>query len=133
MDKNLILMCKSATEYIIRNKSISQKKCEELFGSSGTVVFEKLKSLGAGKNIGYGDLQVTQEAKRLIDTKHFDNLIEQIERDEYDRNLSNKSKKTTIKSVRIAKIALILSIFSMTGWPQMFFKWLWSIILKSVY
>lgn len=115
MDKNLILMCKSATEYIIRNKSISQKKCEELFGSSGTVVFEKLKSLGAGKNIGYGDLQVTQEAKRLIDTKHFDNLIEQIERDEYDRNLSNKSKKATIKSVRIAKIALILSIFSMTG------------------
>lgn len=108
-------MCKSATEYIIRNKNISLKKCEELFGSSGTVVFEKLKSLGAGKNIGYGDLQVTQEAKRLIDTKHFDNLIEQIERDEYDRNLSNKSKKATIKSVRIAKIALILSIFSMTA------------------
>lgn len=54
MDKKLILMCKSATEYIIGNKSISQKKCEELFGSSGTAVFEKLKSLGVGKNIGYG-------------------------------------------------------------------------------
>lgn len=121
MDKKLILMCKSATEYIIGNKSISQKKCEELFGSSGTAVFEKLKSLGVGKNIGYGDLQVTQEAKRLMDTKHFDNLIERIERDEYDRNLSNKSKKAAINSALIAKIALILSIFSMTGWPQMFF------------
>lgn len=61
MDKNLILMCKSATEYIIRNKSISQKKCEELFGSSGTVVFEKLKSLGAGKIL---DTEICKSPKK---------------------------------------------------------------------
>ena len=67
-------MCKSATEYIIGNKSISQKKCEELFGSSGTAVFEKLKSLGVGKNIGYGDLQVTQEAKRITE-RDYDNVV----------------------------------------------------------
>lgn len=133
MDKDLILMCKSATEYIIKNRSISQKKCEELFGSSGIEVFERLKGLGAGKNIGYGDLQVTQEAKRLIDAKYFENLIKQIDRDEYDRYLSNKSKEATIKSTRIAKIALILSILSLTGLPQIFFKWLWSIILQSIY
>ncbi|WP_302994025.1 hypothetical protein [Bacteroides clarus] len=133
MDKDLIIMCKSATEYIIKNRSISKKKCEELFGSSGIEVFERLKGLGVGKNIGYGDLQVTQEAKRLIDTKYFENLIKQIDRDEYDRYLSNKSKEATIKSTRIAKIALILSILSLTGLPQIFFKWLWLIILQSIY
>lgn len=133
MDKDLIIMCKSATEYIIKNRSISKKKCEELFGSSGIEVFERLKGLGVGKNIGYGDLQVTQEAKRLIDTKYFENLIKQIDRDEYDRYLSNKSKEATIKSTRIAKIALILYILSLTGLPQIFFKWLWLIILQSIY
>lgn len=66
MDKDLIIMCKSATEYIIKNRSISKKKCEELFGSSGIEVFERLKGLGAGKNIGYGICRLPKKQNGLL-------------------------------------------------------------------
>lgn len=132
MDKDFVLICKVATEYIIENQTISKKKCDELFGSRGLEVFEQLRILRIGKKIGNNTLCVTKEAKRLIDIKYFDNLIAEIKKKEYDRNLSNKSKEATIKSTLIAKIALILSILSFTGLPQILFKWLYSLIFKTV-
>jgi hypothetical protein len=132
MDKNFIMMCKTATEHLIEHKSISEKQSISMFGINGSAVYEKLKEIGVGKNIGYGDLQVTSEAKRLINSQYFETLIEKIENEEHDRMLSNKSKEATIKSARIAKIALVLSILSLTGLPQMFFKWIFSLIFNPV-
>lgn len=125
-------MCKTATEYLIEHKSISEKQAISMFGVNGSAVYEKLKEIGVGKNIGYGDLQVTSEAKRLISSQYFETLIEKMENEEHDRALSNKSKEAAIISAHIAKIALILSILSLTGLPQMFFKWIYSLIFNSV-
>ena len=124
-------MCKVATEYIVKNNIISRNECEKMFADNGKRVFEYLKSSGIGKSAG-SSLCVTKEAKRLVSNKYFDNIIEEAEKEEYDRNLSNKSNEANIKSNIIAKWALFISIISATGFPQYLLKWIYKTIVSIV-
>lgn len=51
MDKNFIMMCKTATEHLIEHKSISEKQSISMFGINGSAVSEKLKEIGVGETI----------------------------------------------------------------------------------
>ena len=60
------MMCKTATEHLIEHKSISEKQSISMFGINGSAVYEKLKEIGVGKNIGYGDCKLHQKRKGLL-------------------------------------------------------------------
>ena len=58
--------------------------------------------------------------------------LDEIKKEEYDRELDNKSKHAAIKANRIAKWAIIISVLAATGLPQYLLRWLYKIFLELV-
>lgn len=131
MDKDFVLMCKVAMEYMVKNGHISYDECKRMFGCHGERVYEYLKNSSLAKGAG-SSLCITKEGRKLVAEKYFDNLIEEYEKEEYGRILSNKSKEANIKSNVIAKWALFISIISATGLPQYLLKWIYKTIVSIV-
>ena len=131
-DKNFILQLKESVRYLYENKSISEKKCVELFGENGASVYQAMKDHRMGKSYGYGDLNRTSETERLAKTGYFDSLLSEVEKKERMEKLDEKYKKSSITKNRVSLvisiISLILSIISLSpirewllsalGWKQ---------------
>ena len=109
---------KDATKYLSEHRTISEKKCIEMFQENGTYIYQTLKDKGIGKSYGYGDLIRTPETDHLLSSGYFDNLIKEMNQQEEDDKLERDYKRSVIshnrKTYRISVIALIISIISMT-------------------
>lgn len=91
------------------------------------LVKNELLAHDAVRRNGYGGLSMNDKTQSLIASRYFENLIEDIEKNEYDRGLDNKSKYVGIKYTRYAFwlsfISLIISILATTHLPELFYGW----------
>lgn len=116
MDELFVRQLEEANAYLDDNHSISEKECLEMYGSNGYDIYKELKRIGAGKNIGYGDLQRTKKASELRKSNYFKCLAMEIRQKEYDAELDRETKRVSIcytkRAYAISIIALILSAIS---------------------
>ena len=116
MDELFVQQFEEANAYLDDNRSISEKKCVEMYGSNGYPVYKKLEELGVGRKYGYGDLQRTPKASELRKSNYFKDLIKEVRQKEYDAELDRESKRVSIRYTKrayaISIIALILSTAS---------------------
>lgn len=120
MEYNKLLeYCKNATKYIIDHNSIAESDCVGMYGDIyGKAVYQKLKELNIGRDLGYGELE-KYEAENILKSGYFDIEINKLEQEEQAFKLEVKSKEINIlytrKAYRISVIALIVSIISIVS------------------
>ncbi|MBD5584858.1 MAG: hypothetical protein HDQ88_07235 [Clostridia bacterium] len=109
-DEKLVLFCKEAIQYILDNKSITDKECMAKFGDYyGELVFKELIRLKAGNQVGYGPVERNSNTISLLDYLNCE--LEKIRQKEKDALLDRQLKKVKIKYTKRAYIISIIAIF----------------------
>jgi hypothetical protein len=114
-DERFISYCIDAVNYILDNKRITDKECEEKFGKYyGDMVFNELVRLKVGNQVGYGPVEKNKNTHSFIE--YFNKRMENIKQKKADAALDRESKWTSIKYTKrayiISIIAILLSVIS---------------------
>ena len=132
MDELFVHQLEEANAYLDDNRSISEKKCVEMYGANGYQIYLNFEKYGSGKKFGYGDLQRTPKAKELRKSNFFKDLLKDIKQQEEDARLDREQKKSAIEHYKktriISWLALFISILSMTPIQEYLSEWIKRII-----
>jgi hypothetical protein len=132
MKKEIYKGCIEILQKLTRNSRLEDKDVAQLLTNKELYlqVREELVEQNAVRKNGYGGISMNDRTQSLIDSMYFEKLIEEIEKEEYDRDLDNESKRAAIKANTIAKWAIVISVLAATGLPQYLLKLLYKTISK---
>lgn len=123
MKKDIYTGCIEILEEVVRGKNLEDKEIAKVLTDKDLYVQvkEELLSQNAVRRNGYGGISMNDRTQSIIASKYYEKLIEDIEREEYDRILKNENLRSNIKygkkgyrasvfAIIISALALILSV-----------------------
>ena len=119
MKKDIYAGCIEILKEVVKGKNIEDKEIAKVLTDKDLYVQvkEELLSQNAVRRNGYGGISMNDRTQSIIASKYYEKLIEDIEREEYDRILKNENLHSNIKygkkGYRVSVFAIIISVLAL--------------------